>query len=803
MKINGVRYIFRFAEERGVAFNRKMYLTPFIFCGFTAVLIAFGAAAADAAPEEKPAAGARAAEAPPPAKAEPELPPAPKVEEPAPAPAPTEIVHGVAIHDPFRFLEDAASPRAQDFFREQAARSRASLDRIPGRAALLQRIRTLAEAETSVTAVKLAAGRVFYLKLAPRQASAVLCMRDGLAGAERVLLDPARFSRQGAPAAIDWFSPSPDGRHVAYGVSRGGSEDSTLRVLTADKALDLPLEIDRARFNAELAWHPDAHSFYYARIPEGGSGPRRYANIRLYRHVLGRDAARDEIVFAPGVGGARDVPEFVEPSLLVPLESRYAYAIARDGVRREIAVHVTDLRDLAAARPQWRKVVGFEDGVTAIEAWRDDLYLLSHRGAPRSRVLRMDARKPDLARARVAIPEGDAVIQEMALAHDALYLRTMLGGVDRLERMPLGLLGSKAAEFVRIPFDTAIAQLVASPRRPGALLRLQGWIEAPAIVEIEARGGNLKKTALQPASTADFSAIDEVRLYAPGHDGTKIPVTLLYRKTTTLTGDKPTLLVGYGSYGTTLSPSFDPARLAWLERGGVYAIAHVRGGGEYGEVWHASGRKATKINTILDLVSAAEFLVKYGFTNPKRLAIMGTGAGGIPVGGALVRRPDLFAAAVARVPMMDMLRFELGAGGPANIPEFGSTATPQGFDALRGMSAYHHVRDGTAYPAVLLTTGINDARTDPWQSAKMAARLQAATSSGKPVLLRVDFESGHDPGTSRAQHEEELADIYSFLLWQFGDSAFQLPVPTPPPETPAPPPETPPPAAAPTPEATK
>ncbi len=696
----------------GTSPSKSCLRSSAFICGFTALVISLGAAAADTAPEVKPPAEAAPAEAPPPAKPEPEAPPAPKVEEPAPAPAPTEIVHGVAIHDAFRFLEDAASPRAQDFFREQAARARASLDRIPGRAALLQRIRTLAETETSVTALKLAAGRVFYLKQAPRQANAVLCMREGLVGPERVILDPARF-------------------------------------------------------NAELAWHPDGHAFYYARIPEGGSGPRRYANIRLYRHVLGRDAARDEIVFAPGVGGARDVPEFVVPSLLVPLESRYAYAIARDGVRREIAVHVTELRDLAAGRPHWRKVVGFEDEVTAIEAWRDDLFLLSHRGASRSRVLRMDARKPDIAHARVAIPEGDAVIQEMALAHDALYLRTMLGGV-------------------RIPFDTAIAQLIANPRRPGALLRLQGWVEAPAIVEVEARGGNLKKTALQPASTADFSAIDEVRLYAPGHDGTRIPVTLLYRKTTTLTGDKPTLLVGYGSYGATLSPTFDPARLAWLERGGVYAVAHVRGGGEYGETWHASGRKATKINTILDLVSAAEFLVKYGFTNPKRLAIMGTGAGAIPVGGALVRRPDLFAAAVARVPVMDMLRFEQGVDGPANIPEFGSTATPQGFGALRVMSAYHQVRDGTPYPAVLLTTGINDARTDPWQPAKMAARLQTATSSGKPVLLRVDFESGHGPGTPRAQQEEELADIYAFLLWQFGEPAFQIPAPSPPPEPPAP-----------------
>lgn len=680
-----------------------------------------------------------------------------------------------AIEDPYRFLEDPSRPETQAFFREQAAQARAQLDRIPGRAALLERIRALSASGTTITTLQLAGNRVFYLKLAPPHATPVLCMRDGYAAPERVLVDPERFSRPGERAAIDWFAPSPDSRHVAYGVSRGGSEDSVLRVLASDSARDLPLEIDRARFNANLAWHPDSRSFYYARVPEGGRGRSRYANIRLYRHELGRDSARDEIVFAPGL--ARDVPEFDFPSLFVPLESRYAYAIARDGVRREIAVHIAEQRDLAIGRPRWLKVVAHEDGVTAIDAWKDDLYLLTHRGAPHYRVLRLDARKPDMTRARVVIREGDAVIQSIALASDALYMRTMLGGVDRLERLSLGLLGAKAPEFVRIPFDTTIAQLVAHPRRAGALLRLEGWIEPPTIVEVEARSGDLRRLALQPPAAADFSAMDEVRLYALAHDGARIPVTLLYRKSTTLTGNNPTLLVGYGSYGVTFSPAFDVARLAWLEHGGVFAIAHVRGGGEYGEAWHNAGRKATKANTILDFIAVAEFLVKYGFTSPNRLAIMGTGAGGIAVGGAINRRPELFAAAVARAPLMDMQRFEFSAAGPASIPEFGTATTPEGPGVLRAMSAYHQVKDGTAYPAVLLSAGINDPRVDAWQAGKMAARLQAATTSGKPILLRVDFDSGHEPAPSRAQREAQLADIYAFLLWQFGEAGFQPPPP--------------------------
>jgi prolyl oligopeptidase len=253
-------------------------------------------------------------------------------------------------------------------------------------------------------------------------------------------------------------------------------------------------------------------------------------------------------------------------------------------------------------------------------------------------------------------------------------------------------------------------------------------------------------------------------------------VTLLYRKSTTLTGQNPTLLTAYGSYGATMRARFDPALLAWLERGGVYAIAHVRGGGEYGEGWHEAGRRGKKANTVTDFIAVADFLVKYGFTNPKKLAIEGGGAGAIPIGGALVRRPELFAAVVAHAPMFDMLRHETMASGPANVPEFGTIATADGLEALRAISAFQQVKDGVAYPAVLITAGMNDARVEPWQAGKMAARLQQATTSGKPVLLRVDFDAGHGSGATKAQRAEELADIYSFVLWQFGDPAFQLPV---------------------------
>ena len=670
-----------------------------------------------------------------------------------------------AQDDPFQYLEDAQDARTKAFYAEQGAAARAKLDAIPGRAELLARIRALSQSGVTVSSLALTpSGRLFYLRHDPRRGQPSLVVRESLTAAEREILDPARFDRAGTAAHIEWFSPAPDGRHVAYGISVGERGDTVLRVLAVDARHDLPGEIDRARFNESLAWHPDANSFYYARYPEGNPTERLYARQRIYRHVLGRDAARDEIVFAPGVGGARDVPEEVRAWLHIPSESKYAYAVAREGVARELAIHVTEQRSLATGRPQWRKLAGVEDEVLAITGWHDELYLLSRRNAPRHRVLRMKGSAP-LASARVVVKETDVVIDAMALAQDALYLRMVLGGVDRLERVALGLLGgAKAPEFVRVPFDNAIAEMVGHPRTAGVLLRLQGWIEAPAVVQVEARvAGNIRDTRVQPRWPLDFSAIDEVRLYATGPDGTRIPVTLLYRKSTRLTGDNPTLLFAEGAFGETVRPRFDAARLAWLERGGVFAIAHVRGGGEYGSAWHLAGRGPAKANGVQDFIAVAEFLVRYGFTAPARLAAAGSGVGAIPAAVAAARRPELFGVLVARAPLADALRYERMADGAALVPELRSAAS---------VSAYQLVKPGAAYPATLLTSA-PDPHVDRWQAAKLAAALAQANEGLRPVLLKVD-------DGARPRHDEDLADTYAFLFSQMGDPAFAPPAPPPP-----------------------
>ena len=682
--------------------------------------------------------------------------------------------------DPFRALENLQDAGTQSYLRAQASAAREALDRIPGRATLAARIRELSAGEVKVSALALAGKRVFYVRSDAAHGAPELCVREGFAGAERVLVDPRLAPDGGADASLAWFVPSPDGSHVAYALTRGGGVDAVLHVISLEAGRELPIAIDRARMNHRLAWAADSRSFYYVRIPEDNPPDRRDANPRVYRHQLGRDAKADEVVFAPGVGGARGVPEMDQPFLLVPADSRYAFAIARDGHARTVAVHVALQKELAAARPRWHELVTAADGVLAADASRDDLYLLSNRGARNRRVLRIAAKSESLDAAKVVVPEGDAVIESFALARDAIYLRTMVAGVDRLERVKLGFFGPGEREFLRTPFDTSIAELVADPQRAGAVLRLDAWIQNPAVVEVDARSGDLRDTKLQPPPAADFSGMDEVRLYATAADGTRIPVTLLYRKGTRLSRDNPTLLVGYGAYGDLAPPRFDARRLAWLERGGVFAVAHVRGGGEYGDAWHEAGQGARKATTVGDFIAACEFVSRYGFTSGNRLAIEGEGAGGLAVGGALMRRPDLFAAVVARAPLADLVRLEASGAGRADLPEFGAAGDPREREALAEASPYRRVRAGMPYPALLVLAGLNDPDVDAWHAAKLAARVQRATSSGKPVLLGFDMSSGAEEAMAREQRDQETSDVYSFALWQLGEPGFQPGPPVPP-----------------------
>lgn len=489
--------------------------------------------------------------------------------------------------------------------------------------------------------------------------------------------------------------------------------------------------------------------------------------------MLGNDPDREPAVFGYGVSASVPVTED-DFSLIAysPGAPRHYLGLVIHGVKREIDIYTANAKDEITPSTQWKKVVTEADSVVGFDTHGDNIYLLSHKDASRFKVLRTSLDKPDVATAAVVVPPSERVIVGVTAASDALYVQDLDGGLGRL-RLVSYTTGTVLP--VKLPFEGAIQTLFTNPTERGAWLELTSWTKSPLWYSFNPETSALTDTGLMPPSPVDFSQIESVEVKAPSADGTMVPLSIIYRRGSRLDGSHPTWLEGYGAYGITLDPTFRPTLKALFDRGGVFAVAHVRGGGEYGEDWHVGGQKLTKQHTIDDMIAGARYLIEHKYTSPAHLAGEGTSAGGITIGGAITQRPDLFGAALIRVGDSDSLRSELMASGPANIPEFGTVKDENGFKALYAMDAYQHVKPGTKYPAVLLTTGANDPRVAPWQAAKMTARLQASTTSGKPVLLRVDYDAGHGMGSTKSQRDVELADELAFLFWQLGVQGFQPP----------------------------
>lgn len=690
--------------------------------------------------------------------------------------------HGTKIADPYRYMENLQDPEVQAWFKAQNDYSRSVLAGIPGREKLLARIRELDQGAPSVGAERLPGDRYLIYKKLPGENTYKLYLRKGLGGEDTLLLDPERIKLAPATQAkgknvIHGWGVSDDSKYLAVGIVPGGAEiDGELHVIEMDTGRETGDVISRVGAEAwEPHWLPDNRSFVYGRLQElspGAPAAEVRQKFRSYLHVLGTDPAKDKPVFGYGVVPSIDV----DPSLIASVEtqpgSKYALALLNGSVTRNSDYYIAPADAVGKSNPAWRKVAAFADGVTNVAMHGDDLYLLTYKNAPRFKIVRTDVGEPDLASAETVVPAGEAVITDMQAAQDALYLTLLDGGVTRLLRVSYG--PNAKAEHVALPVDGTV-YIGADPRLPGVMLYVTSWTSAFKIYSYDPSTGKVTDTRIQPVGPYDNPpSIESVEVKAPSYDGTLVPLSIVYPKSMKLDGLNPTLLEGYGSYGSQFSPDFDPVMLAWHERGGIHAICHVRGGGEYGEEWHLAGKGPTKPNTWRDFIACAQYLIQKKYTSTPRLAGKGVSAGGILIGRAITERPDLFGAAIDLVGMSDALRTETTTNGETNIPEFGSTKTEEGFKALYEMSPYHHVKDQTSYPAVLLETGINDPRVDPWEVAKMTVRLQAATSSGKPVLLRVDYQGGHGRmGATSAQLEERQADEFAFLLWQFGMPEFQ------------------------------
>ncbi len=700
------------------------------------------------------------------------IPSAPPV---APVQAVTDTLHGVRVPDPYRAMENLKDPAVQAWFKGQGDYARAQLDRIAGRDALEQRITELTSASgDAISGIRRMAGdRLFYLKRPKGERQFRLVMRDGLRGAERVLKDPeVETTATGVPHAINYFVPSWDGRHVAYGISAGGSEDASLHILEVASAQDVGAIF--ARVHEDLvSWLPDSQSFTFNQLKEPKPGEPEtevYMDSRVLWARVGASADHAVAVFGPTVTPKLGLGRLDVAALQFAPDSPWVIARTTDTTLPEGFLFVGRVADLGKKDFRWTRISGYADKIVEIDLRGNDLYFMTYAKAPRKQVMRLDLRQPALSKARLAAqaPPG-GVLEDFSLTKDALIASVRQGtdvvlrrfGAGDTQGQALAMPGKGAA---RVAHD-------AGHGYTDVLYTFSGWMQMPLIFQWDGKAS--ADTGLRTNPPLDrVPDVEVVDVQVPSHDGAMVPMTLIYKKGLRLDGNNPTLLNAYGSYGFSETASFLGGRLAWIERGGVIALANVRGSGVHGQDWYRAGKKATKANTWKDGVACARYLIAQGYASPKTLGVMGTSAGGIFVGRTVTTAPALFAAAIFDVGVMDAVRAEDSANGITNISEFGSYRNAQEFPALLEMSTYHQIQDGVGYPAVLIVQGMNDPRVDAWHAGKTAARLQAA-SSGKPILLRLDMQAGHGMGSTATQRNAMSADIYSFLLWQMGKAGVK------------------------------
>ncbi|HEY1710522.1 MAG TPA: prolyl oligopeptidase family serine peptidase [Rhizomicrobium sp.] len=682
----------------------------------------------------------------------------------------TDTYFGTKVTDSYRWMEDRTAPEFVKYMLAQGAYARGVIDRIPGRDKLQARIAAHTGGGVLVNNVQTAGGHLFYMKREPAENTFKLYFRDRANGAEKLLLDPDRNATEGHHIAIDYYQPSQDGGKVAYGISPGGSEHSVIHVLDLASGKEASETIDRAE-NGGVSWLPDGSGFFYNRMVElkpGQADTESYLNSKVYLHKIGTDPATDVALIGTGVAGSPQVSPVDVSYIVAQPGSNYALAIISHGDVPGLELLIAPLAEAVKPGAHWHQFSDTPDGITNVVLHGDTLYLLTHKDAPRYKVIAVDAAVPDLAKAQVIVAPGERVVEDIQTASDALYIRDLDGGLNRLRRYDYA---SHALAEVALPSDGSIEGAITDPQKPGALFGLQGWVSADKWYAVN--GTTVTPLSLMPPWSEDLSGYVAEEVKAPAKDGVMIPLSIVHRRGLALDGKAPVWLTGYGAYGISIPPVLAARQLTLLDDGGVFAVCHVRGGGEFGEDWHLAGKMATKPNTYRDLIACAEYLHAHGYGTSAATAIQGGSAGGITVGMALTERPDLFRVVISNVGDSNALRAEFETDGAANAMEYGSVKTEEGFRALAAVDALSHVKDHTPYPAVLLTTGLNDPRVAPWQPGKMAARLQAATSSGRPVLLLVDPDAGHGMGSTKLQRDREQADELAFFYWQIGKAGYQ------------------------------
>jgi prolyl oligopeptidase len=693
------------------------------------------------------------------------VPPAP----PTPKGDTVDVVQGAPVADPYRWLENWDDPKVQAWSDAQNARTRAYLDALPGRDAIKAELTRLITATSpAFYGLQAREGKIFALYNDPKFQQPMLVTLNGAAdpGSRKTVLDPNALDASGH-TAIDWFVASPDGKRVAVSLSLNGSEDGTLHVydLAAAKELDAPIpRVQYPTAGGSLAWTADSKAFWYTRFP-GDDAPDadRHFFQQIYFHTVGMDAAKDRLVLGTRDGIPRTGEIFLDNSrglndVLVSVQ------LGDGGEWQHWVLH---------GDGSFAQVGKYEDRIVAATMGPDGaLYAISRKDAPNGKVLKLAAPYAGgFAAAKVIVPESEVAIvsegQQHALALTAqhLFVHDIVGGPSQVRVFDLD--GGHASR-IDLPAISAVDEI--EPLASGDVLyAISSYTRPRYYSRWDRHSGVSTETKLAVTSPISFADCEVAREFAVSKDGTRIPINIIMRKGTKLDGHNPVLLYGYGGYGVNMTPAFLGAmRRLWIEAGGVYAVANIRGGAEYGERWHVQGNLTHKQNVFDDFDAAAEYMISRGYTSHQKLALMGGSNGGLLMGAVVTQHPALARAVVSAVGIYDMVRVELDPNGSFNTTEFGTVKDSDQFRALYAYSPYHHVTAGTRYPAILMMTGATDGRVNPMHSRKMAAALQAANGSDYPILLRTDKTSGHGHGSSLATRIEEQTDQLSFLFDQLG-----------------------------------
>jgi prolyl oligopeptidase len=669
--------------------------------------------------------------------------------------------HGHKIIDNYRWLEDGTTPQTQAWVKDELAYSRSVLDPLAGREAIGKRLTDLLSIG-SIGAPQIAGPYYFYTRREGMQNQPVLYVREGLNAQDRVLLDVNALAADGT-IALDWWYASEDGKYLAYGTSASGSEMSTLHVAETATGKTLPDAIERARASS-VAWKPDSSGFFYTRLPKKGDvadGQEMY-NRHIFYHVLGSDPAKDPLIFGEG----RDPEDW--PNVSLSEDGRWLLITVSQGWTKS-ELFLKDTQSTAAP-------VRISDGKNFLyggEPHNGTIYITTNEDAPRYRVFVADPAKPQRENWRELIPQTDAVLQGVSVAGGKLLASYEKNAASLLK---LFSLDGKPLSDIPLPGLGSVFATGNRYDREEIFFGFDSFNIAPSVYHYDLKSG-ASSVWNKVNAPIDPSAYEVKQLWYLSKDGTRVPMFVVHKKGLVLNGKNPTLLTGYGGFNVSNTPAFSGSRYVWLEHGGVFALANIRGGAEFGEDWHRAGMLDKKQNVFDDFIAAAEYLISEKYTDKDHLSISGGSNGGLLMGAMITQRPDLFRAVVCQVPLLDMLRYQNFQIAKLWIPEYGSAEDPKQFDWLYAYSPYHHVKAGAEYPSILFMTADTDTRVDPMHAKKMAALMQAEAKNGdskdRPILLRIESKAGHGAGKPVSKQIEEAVDIYSFLFWQLGVKPYE------------------------------